>query len=354
MGKGKSLLHSIEDESTLFLNKTPDELLKELQKQNSKVKDLKLLSRNKSQALEKQIQKLIGETTKDDKYESGDDEKENDRTAGQEDEDREEEEDDEDKDLDLSDMDPMEQLKMLENPVEDEFEEEGSDFQDEDPDFDQNDEIKEVREKGIQEIDEKENLKKKPLLLSEDELDSDEAELEKTLSSYQRERQKILSQARQLEEENVQEAAWTMKGEISSRARPENSLLEEDLEFDFQSVPPPVITETISESIEDIIKRRILERAFDNPKVPITQEVKDEAILFKQRKQKYELEMQERNDLGKIYEQDFLKSKGELSEEHTLDPKLKAKYKEVKELYDKISTTMDALLYKSKNFLIRY
>ena len=198
-------------------------------------------------------------------------------------------------------------------------------------------------------------LPKKKLLLSHDELDSDEAELEKTVSSYQRERLKILSQARKLEEENVQEAAWMLKGEVSSKARPENSLLEEDLEFDFQSVPPPVITETISESIEDIIKRRILERAFDNPEVPITQEVKDEAILFKQRKQKYELEMQERTDLGKMYEQDFLKSKGELSEEHnTLDPKLKAKYKEVKELYSKISNTIDALLYKSNNFLIRY
>ena len=69
MGKRKSLLDSIEDESTLFLNKTPEDLLKDLQTRSHKVKDIQI-NRNKSQTLEKQVHNLINETDgRNDKYE---------------------------------------------------------------------------------------------------------------------------------------------------------------------------------------------------------------------------------------------------------------------------------------------
>lgn len=351
MGKRKPLLESIEDESTLFLTKTPEELLKELQTHNSVKSKPKNILMNNSKMLEKQIQNLITEATSEEEDNS------NSKVEAPGGEEEDYSEIDNEEDSELLNLNPMEQLKMLENPVEGEYDDEEAYDQDEnfEDEYTRSNEVEEDDDLDSQSIGIKQSKDpKRKLLLSDDDMDSDEAELNKAVSSYQRERQKIISQAHQIEEENVKEANWTLKGEISSKARPENSLLEEDLEFDFQSVPPPVITETISESIEDIIKRRILERAFDNPEIPITQEMKDDATLFKQRRQKIKLEMQERADLGKIHEQDFLRAKGELADDHTLDPKLKAKYKELRELYDKVSHTMDSLLYKSNHFLIRY
>ena len=66
-------------------------------------------------------------------------------------------------------------------------------------------------------------------------------------------RQKITA----LEDAAVAPKAWTMVGEVSLRDRPTNSLLAEDLFFDYSSKPPPVITQERTTSLEDIIKQRI-------------------------------------------------------------------------------------------------
>ena len=49
-------------------------------------------------------------------------------------------------------------------------------------------------------------------------------------------------------------------------ARPLNSALEIDLDFDRALRPPPPPTEEATASLEDMIKRRIAERHFDDPR----------------------------------------------------------------------------------------
>lgn len=82
-------------------------------------------------------------------------------------------------------------------------------------------------------------------------------------SAHERRQAKILAEIRRLEAEAVKEKNWTVSGEASATARPVNSLLEEDLDFEHIGKPVPVITQEITEDIEALVKRRILEQSFD-------------------------------------------------------------------------------------------
>ena len=72
----------------------------------------------------------------------------------------------------------------------------------------------------------------------------------------------LKEQIAQLEQENIAKKDWTLMGEANSRARPLNSLLEEDLEFEHSRRVVPVITEEKVKTLEEIIKARIIEVRF--------------------------------------------------------------------------------------------
>ena len=58
--------------------------------------------------------------------------------------------------------------------------------------------------------------------------------------------------------------AWQLKGEIAAVDRPENSLLQEHLDYDTVSKQAPVITEAVSKTLEQIIIQRIKDKAWDD------------------------------------------------------------------------------------------
>jgi U3 small nucleolar RNA-associated protein MPP10 len=82
------------------------------------------------------------------------------------------------------------------------------------------------------------------------------------MSSHEKRQLALREQIKALEQENVGPKDWTLLGEATARARPENSLLEEDLEFEHVGKVVPVITEERVASLEEIIKRRILDVSF--------------------------------------------------------------------------------------------
>lgn len=52
--------------------------------------------------------------------------------------------------------------------------------------------------------------------------------------------------------------------QVSATKRPKNSALEVDLDWERNVKPPPVITEEFSQSIEELIMKRISEGHFDD------------------------------------------------------------------------------------------
>lgn len=155
------------------------------------------------------------------------------------------------------------------------------------------------------------------------------------LSSFEKQQQKLQAEIAQLEAELVAEKKWTMKGEVRLKDRPTDSLLDDDeaptLEFDRTSKPVPVITEEVTESIEDLIKRRVRSDEFDDlPKRLIT-----DVSKFVQRQKTEVSDQKSLKSLAEIYEDTY----------HGVDPDQKIS-DEVQQAHDEISDLFTSLNYK--------
>ena len=77
------------------------------------------------------------------------------------------------------------------------------------------------------------------------------------LSTHERRQLELAKQITELEQEAIGPKEWTLLGEASSRSRPENSLLEENLDFEQVGKVVPVVTEDTVKTLEEMIKTRI-------------------------------------------------------------------------------------------------
>ena len=130
-----------------------------------------------------------------------------------------------------------------------------------------------------------------------------------------------------------------MTGEVTGRKRPEHSLLERgDLDVEIaarrQSLSASVET---TETIEDVIKRRILNMDFDDveKKIPFSEEAKD----FKPRE---ELSQEkDRRGLGDLYAEEF--EVKELGGQSQADKKLSKAHREIQEIWNKLKYKLRVL-----------
>nr|SVE73675.1 EOG090X09DZ [Daphnia atkinsoni] len=122
-------------------------------------------------------------------------------------------------------------------------------------------------------------------------------------SSYEQRQERLKAKIQELEDEAVAPKPWQLMGESKAELRPDNALLEEDLFFDHTTRQAPVITEETTKTLEEIIRQRIKDQAFDDVERKIKPvydptEYKKKLVLD-QEKSKY--------SLAEIYEQEFLK-----------------------------------------------
>ncbi|OBT63916.1 hypothetical protein VE03_05977 [Pseudogymnoascus sp. 23342-1-I1] len=177
---------------------------------------------------------------------------------------------------------------------------------------------------------------------SEDDLsDVDAADPKSRRSAHERRQAKLAEEIRRLEAASVQKREWTLSGEARAADRPQNSLLEQDLDFERTGKPVPVITAEVSESIEELIKRRIIAQEFDEVirRRPDSDSVPDNA-----RRGAFELEdTKAQQSLAEMYEEEHVKNNNPDTYMSKADDKLKKQHLEIEGLWKDVCGKLDAL-----------
>ncbi|AET41553.1 rRNA-processing protein MPP10 Ecym_8271 [Eremothecium cymbalariae DBVPG len=169
---------------------------------------------------------------------------------------------------------------------------------------------------------------------SDNELNTDK-QTGKKFSTFELQQLQIQREIEQLEKEAVAQKKWALKGEVKAKDRPEDALLTEELEFDRTAKPVPVITAEITESLEDMIRRRIKDGNFDDLNRRIISDISSFGG-----KQKVELsDVKSSKSLAEIYEGEY---KG-VSEETELSEELLKSHDEITDLYKNLVYKLDAL-----------
>lgn len=158
-------------------------------------------------------------------------------------------------------------------------------------------------------------------------------------SSHEKQRARIADEIRRLETANVAKKEWMLSGEARAVERPINSLIEEDLEFEKIGKPVPVITAEISGDIEELIKRRVVAKEFDEvirrrPGVSDTRDTK---------RGRFEIDdTKPQQSLADIYETDHVRA----TDPNYVDPKNQKLIRdrtEISNMWKDINSQLDTL-----------
>ncbi|XP_047048189.1 U3 small nucleolar ribonucleoprotein protein MPP10-like [Lolium rigidum] len=177
------------------------------------------------------------------------------------------------------------------------------------------------------------DVKDVPTLEDEQGLSTHEKD-EQGLSTHEKERLKMRAKIEQMEKASLDPCAWTMKGEVTASSRPKNSAIEVELDFEHNVRPAPVITEEVTASLEEMIKKRIAEDNFDDVEMP--------SILSSKapKKQKEMDENKSTKGLAELYADDYAQKAGLAPATLSISDEQK---KEANDLFKRICLKLDAL-----------
>ncbi|OQD72432.1 hypothetical protein PENDEC_c021G04854 [Penicillium decumbens] len=186
---------------------------------------------------------------------------------------------------------------------------------------------------------------------SEEEEDGDEinesGDAPNQRSTHERRRARIADEIRRLEAANVAKKDWMLAGEARAVERPMNSLIEEDLDFERVGKPVPVVTNETTEDIEELVKRRILAKEFDE----VIRRRPGASEAQAPRKSRFELEdTKPQQSLAEMYETDHLRAT-DPNYVDSKDRKLMREHAEIDSLWRDVSAQLDTLCnwhYKPK------
>ncbi|KAM7406036.1 hypothetical protein PAMP_000440 [Pampus punctatissimus] len=153
-------------------------------------------------------------------------------------------------------------------------------------------------------------------------------------SSFEKRQEKMSEKIEELEKAALAKKSWQLSGEVTAQTRPENSMLEEDVDFEQTSRMAPAITEETTLQLEDIIKQRIKDQAFDD----VVRKEKPKEEVFEYKKRLTLDHEKSKQSLAEIYEQEYLKQNQQKTEEEE-----NPAHVEIQKLMDTLFLKLDAL-----------
>ncbi|GAA5981130.1 hypothetical protein JCM11641_003122 [Rhodosporidiobolus odoratus] len=172
--------------------------------------------------------------------------------------------------------------------------------------------------------------------------EEDEDDKTKSLSRHERRLLQLSSQIANLEAENVGPKGWATLGEAKARDRPVNAILEEDLEFERMGKVAPMVTEETTKTIEELIKKRILDNQFDD--VERRRPVDPNAFLPSRFMELQDNKSQK--SLAEVYEDEYRDARAREDGQEVvqdIDKDLEKRHHEIEELFEDLAARLDAL-----------
>ncbi|RDA82544.1 hypothetical protein CP532_0934 [Ophiocordyceps camponoti-leonardi (nom. inval.)] len=160
-------------------------------------------------------------------------------------------------------------------------------------------------------------------------------------STHERRLAKLADEIRKLEAASVAKREWMLSGEAAAADRPKDSLLEQDLDFEHVGKPVPVVTPEINESIDELIKRRILAQDFDEV---IRRRPDADSVPAGTRRGMVEIDDRKaEKSLAELYEDEHVKRTDPEAHAGQADAKLRREEAEVEALWKETCGRLDAL-----------
>ncbi|PRP89339.1 hypothetical protein PROFUN_02213 [Planoprotostelium fungivorum] len=173
-------------------------------------------------------------------------------------------------------------------------------------------------------------------LLTEQEMEEeDDRELGSLVTRHSEYLRTLEKKMKKLEETNVGEKTWELTGEVHAGARPVNSLLEADLDFQALARPPPIITEAVTDVLEDIIKKAVIDETYDD--------VVRRRIIDTNIKKRFVLDdKKSKLSLAEIYENEYLEASGG-GKKSEQEEKVNPQHEKIQRTFDRLCAKLNAL-----------
>lgn len=159
-------------------------------------------------------------------------------------------------------------------------------------------------------------------------------------SEFELRQERLKQTIDRLEKKTLNDAPWQLKGEIDATKRPQNSLLEEIVDFDLTTRPAPIITEQTTITLEDIIRQRIKDKAWDD--VVKKEKPVDDQLNF--RKTEILDQSKSKLSLAQVYEAEYLKQK-QASTGDVQDEKEPESHSQIRESMSQLFSKLNALCH---------